>query len=183
MYALALEKRHLWFGGELAYWQWKAAALDDAPDWIAEPYRLQVAGDARGAAAAWRARGCPYEAARALGEADDEAALLEALAELDRLGARAGGEAVRRVLHARGQHGPARPAARDAREPRGAHRREVEVLQLLAAGKRNAEIAAELVLSTRTVDHHVSAILRKLEARTRGEAVAAATDLGLLQPR
>ena len=57
------------------------------------------------------------------------------------------------------------------------------MLQLLAAGKRNADIAAELVLSTRTVDHHVSAILRKLEARTRGEAVAAAAELGLLQPR
>jgi DNA-binding NarL/FixJ family response regulator len=61
--------------------------------------------------------------------------------------------------------------------------REVEVLQLLAAGKRNAEIAAEFVLSTRTIDHHVSAILRKLEARTRGEAVAAAAALGLLDPR
>ena len=43
-YELALEKRHLWFAGELAYWQWKAGALDDAPDWIAEPYRLQLDG-------------------------------------------------------------------------------------------------------------------------------------------
>ena len=43
--ALAIEKRHLWFAGELAYWQWKAGVLDDVPDWIAEPYRLQLDGD------------------------------------------------------------------------------------------------------------------------------------------
>jgi DNA-binding NarL/FixJ family response regulator len=59
---------------------------------------------------------------------------------------------------------------------------ESRTLQLLAEGKRNAEIAAALVLSTRTVDHHLSAILRKLEVRSRGEAVAAAAELGLLQP-
>ena len=45
-YDLALEKRHLWYAGELAYWQWKAGALEQAPDWIAEPYRLQLDGDA-----------------------------------------------------------------------------------------------------------------------------------------
>jgi DNA-binding NarL/FixJ family response regulator len=55
------------------------------------------------------------------------------------------------------------------------------VLRLLAAGMRNAEIAAHLYVSPRTVDHHVSALLAKLHARTRGEAVAAATRLGLVQ--
>ena len=59
VYALALEKRHLWFAGELAYWQWKAGALTDAPEWIAEPYRLQLDGESQAAAAAWQARGLP----------------------------------------------------------------------------------------------------------------------------
>jgi DNA-binding NarL/FixJ family response regulator len=55
------------------------------------------------------------------------------------------------------------------------------VLTLVSDGLRNAEIADRLVVSRRTVDHHVSAILRKLDARTRGEAVAAAQHLDLLQ--
>jgi DNA-binding NarL/FixJ family response regulator len=57
------------------------------------------------------------------------------------------------------------------------------VLALVAEGRQNAEIADRLVLSRRTVDHHVSAILRKLDARTRGEAVATAAQLGLVQDR
>jgi DNA-binding NarL/FixJ family response regulator len=57
------------------------------------------------------------------------------------------------------------------------------VLRLVAEGKRNADVAEQLVLSTRTVDHHVSAILRKLEVKTRAEAAAAATRLGLFEDR
>jgi DNA-binding NarL/FixJ family response regulator len=61
--------------------------------------------------------------------------------------------------------------------------RELDVLTLLADGHRNAEIAARLVVSRRTVDYHVSSILRKLGAHTRGEAVAEARRLGLIQDR
>ena len=57
--------------------------------------------------------------------------------------------------------------------------REIEVLGLVAQGLRNAQIAERLVLSERTIDHHVSAILRKLDVRTRGEATAKAVTLGL----
>ena len=53
------------------------------------------------------------------------------------------------------------------------------MLELVADGLRNGEIAERLVLSERTVDHHVSAILRKLGVRTRGEAGANAIRLGL----
>ena len=163
VYGLALEKRHFWFAGELAYWQWKAGALDDAPDWIAEPYRLQLAGDPQAASSAWRERLCPYEALRTLADADDESAL----EELERLGAGPLAADLRRRLGLRG------PRETTRANPAGLTARELEVLALVADGLQNREIAERLVLSPRTVDHHVSSVLRKLDARTRGEAAAA----------
>ena len=91
-YDLAVAKRHPWFAGELAYWLWRAgvpspsgvpsssgvpspfgrgssAAWTEEP-WLAEPYRLEMTGEWRAAAAAWERRRCPYEAARALAEGD-----------------------------------------------------------------------------------------------------------------
>jgi DNA-binding NarL/FixJ family response regulator len=64
--------------------------------------------------------------------------------------------------------------------PAGLTAREVEGLALLADGPRNAEIAERLLVSAKTVDHPVSAILRKLDVRTRGEAAAEAARRGLL---
>jgi DNA-binding NarL/FixJ family response regulator len=75
---------------------------------------------------------------------------------------------------------PRGPRQRTRENPFGLTSRQLEVLALLADGRRNAEIADRLVLSERTVDHHVGAILRKLEARTRGEAGATAIRLGLV---
>ncbi|WP_028065473.1 helix-turn-helix transcriptional regulator [Solirubrobacter soli] len=66
-------------------------------------------------------------------------------------------------------------------ETAGLSRREVEVVRLVAQGLTNREIAARLVLSTRTVDMHVRNILTKLRSHTRTEAAARATELGLLE--
>jgi len=57
--------------------------------------------------------------------------------------------------------------------------REVQVLELVAQGLRNGEIAERLFVSEKTVNHHVSAILRKLQVRTRVQAAAEAERLGL----
>ncbi len=62
----------------------------------------------------------------------------------------------------------------------GLSRRELEVMQLVASGMTNREIAGELVLSTRTVDMHVRNILNKLRCRSRTEAATKAGELGLL---
>jgi DNA-binding NarL/FixJ family response regulator len=59
--------------------------------------------------------------------------------------------------------------------------REFDILLLLADGLSTAELADRLVLSPRTVEHHVSAVLRKLGEPTRARAVATARRLGVLE--
>jgi len=143
-------------------------------------YRLSVAGEWVQAAKLWRGIGCPYEAALALAAADDETALRRAHDELQALGARPAIAIVARRLRERGARGVPRGQRRQTRtNPAGLTSRELEVLALLVEGMRNAEIAKRLVISEKTVDHHVSAVLRKLDARTRGEASATASNLGL----
>jgi DNA-binding NarL/FixJ family response regulator len=78
---------------------------------------------------------------------------------------------------------PTGPRRSTRRNPAGLTARELEVLGLLVEGLRNADIADRLFLSRRTVDHHVSAILRKLGVETRGQAAAAADRLGVLEHR
>ncbi len=180
---LALDKRHPWFAGELAYWLGRAGATPFAPEqaaeWIAAPFRLSIAGDWAGAAAGWARLGCPYERARALTEGDT-AAQLEALRLFEALGARPAADDLRRRLHAAGvarvPRGP-RPATRD--NPFGLTGRQAEILALLAEGLTNAQIAARLHLSPKTVDHHVSAVLAKLDVHSREAAAELARRSGL----
>jgi DNA-binding CsgD family transcriptional regulator/tetratricopeptide (TPR) repeat protein len=179
--ALALDWHMVWDAGELAYWRWRAGVHDDVPpDLVAEPYRSSLAGDWAGAAHHWDRLGIPYEAALARGDGDDPEAVRRAIDELQRLGARPAAALVARGTRERGVRGvPRGPRAQTRENPAGLTARELEVVALLAEGLRNAEIAERLVVSGKTVDHHVSAILRKLDARTRQEAAAAAARLGL----
>jgi ATP/maltotriose-dependent transcriptional regulator MalT len=180
---LAVERKAEWVVGELAYWRWQAGVHDDLPTGLlAEPYRLSIIGDWAGAAHLWGQIGCPYEAALALGGADEERALRQAFDELRELGARPAAAIVARRLRALGARGlPRGPRPSTRENAAGLTTRELEVLALVAEGLRNAEIAERLIVAQKTVDHHVSAILRKLDAPTRGQAVAAAMRLGLLQ--
>jgi len=86
---------------------------------------------------------------------------------------------VSKRLRALGEKGvPRGPRPVTAANPAGLTGREMEVLALLVAGLSNADIAARLVVSARTVDHHVAAIFRKLGVPSRGEATAQAVRLG-----
>ena len=92
------------------------------------------------------------------------------------LGARPAAAIVARRLRERGVRSvPRGPRARTRENPAGLTARELEVLALLVEGLRNAQIAERLVVSEKTVDHHVSAILRELDVRTRAQAAREAT--------
>jgi DNA-binding CsgD family transcriptional regulator len=165
--------------GELASWRRRAGISEEIPADVAEPYALQLSGDWEGAAALWAQIGCPYEAALARADGDDDA-LHRALAELQELGAHPAAAIVARRLRAGGARGLPRGPRRVTREnPANLTPREVEVLALVAQGLRNRQIAERLFLSPKTVGHHVGAILRKLDVQTRGEAGAAARGLGI----
>ena len=75
---------------------------------------------------------------------------------------------------------PRRPRAAARARPGQLTEREQDVLVLLAEGLSTADIAGRLVVSPRTVEHHVTAVLRKLAAPTRARAVAAARRIGAL---
>jgi DNA-binding CsgD family transcriptional regulator/tetratricopeptide (TPR) repeat protein len=178
---LARRKRHPWFVGELAYWQWKGGRAVEMPDYAARPYALQVAGRWQEAAGDWAGRGCPYEQARALAEGTTEARL-EALCIFDTLGARPAAERLRHALRAAGvRRIPRGPRASTRAQPAGLTAREVQILGLVAENLTNAEIGSRLHISPKTVDHHVSAVLEKLGVATRREAARAAEEAGVLQ--
>jgi DNA-binding NarL/FixJ family response regulator len=108
------------------------------------------------------------------------AAATEALREFDRLGAIRAARRLRAELRERGLRVPRGPRPSTAADPSGLTARQLEVLGLLADGLSNAEIAARLTVSPKTVDHHVSAVLGKLGVPRRGLAAAAARRRGLL---
>ena len=159
-------------------------ALQGPPSTAVTPYALAAAGRWQEAAAAWTQASSPYEAALALIETNEERSLRDALELLQSLQALPASQLATRRLRALGARGLARGPRKATREnAAGLTTREIEVLVLLADGHRNTQIAERLFLSRRTVDSHVSALLRKLEAGSRVEAVASAQRLGLLQDR
>jgi DNA-binding CsgD family transcriptional regulator len=175
---LGVERDDRWTIGELGYWLWRAGAMATPPRNTAEPYALQIRGEARAAAACWQRIGAPWEMADALSDLDDADALREAHRTFERLGARPMADRVARRLRALGARNVSRrPRASTRANPAGLTARELDVLALVAEGLRNAEIGERLFVSAKTVDHHVSSLLGKLGARSRAEAAGRAADL------
>ena len=178
----AVERDDVWSIAELRVWKQRAGITDRGPVPDAGPFALELRGKPKAAAELWARLGCRYDAALAALGSSDTGLLRTSLADLQALDAKPAAARVARVLRERGARGVARgPRAATRANAAGLTTRELEVLELVANGMRNAHIAERLVLSARTVDHHVSAILRKLKADTRTEAAAQATRLGLLE--
>jgi DNA-binding CsgD family transcriptional regulator/tetratricopeptide (TPR) repeat protein len=179
----ALEHPVGWELGELLWWLKVAGVNRPVPVPLPPPFARLIEGRYHEAAQEWRSRGAPMWTALALGSADELPAAREGIEILDSLGLGAVREAVLRDRHARGQVVPRGPRPSSRANPNGLTAREIEVLGLLAQGLSNADLAARLYLSEKTVGHHVSALLRKLGEPTRSKAVASALRRGIVQPK
>jgi predicted ATPase/DNA-binding CsgD family transcriptional regulator len=144
------------------------------------PYAAMLRRDWRAAADAFGAVGWHYDRALLLSLLDEEAALVEALELARAHGAAPLTQRVTRRLRELGLRVPQSRRRTTLANPAGLTARQLEVLELLAAGLTNAEIAERLVLSPRTAEHHVAAVLTKLGSATRRDAARRAAELGLV---
>ena len=160
----------------------RAGIEDDVdPGAAAAPFALELRDEWEAAADCWDQVGCPYEAALARADSGAAAALEEALATFQRLGGVPATRSVTQRLRSAGVRKIARgPRRSTMNNPGLLTARQVEILKLLADGLTNAEIAARLYITPKTVAHHVSAVLGKLGVRSRRQAAAEAARLGVL---
>ncbi|MGO4727499.1 MULTISPECIES: ATP-binding protein [unclassified Inquilinus] len=180
--AMDLDGFDPWTLGEFAVW-WRrggmAGPLPMATARIPAPRMAELSGDPLAAAAEWTRLGLPYEAALALAQAQGAEAgpaLARAVSMFEALEARPAALLARRTAQRLGVSAqlpkPRRgPYATARRHPLGLTRRELQVLALIVQGMGNRDIARRLVRSPRTVEHHVSAVLGKLNASSRMDVV------------
>ena len=169
-----------WDRGAVAVWLRRTGSARPPRGELAAPYQCQLDRDWAGAARLWTDLGCPYEAGMALLGSPDEASLRKALWIFTDLGAPATARLTRQKMRRLAIRSiPAGPRTATREHPLGLTRREREVLDLICARHTNAEIAGKLFISVKTVDHHVSAVLAKLDAPTRRAAATRAAKLGL----
>lgn len=162
---------YAWLGGSLLRWAHLAGGGSGVGVIAATPYEREINGDWRAAAQDWVLRGCPYDAAIAQlgGDAD---AVEAALGTFRQFGARcAARRAKQRLAQLRGRD-PDRRRKDTSTDPHGLTKRQRDVLDLLAAGHSDAEIATALYISTKTANTHVCAIMAKLGVHNRTQAAA-----------
>ena len=165
------------YGVRLAAWA-AVADVDMELDWPASgPYAAMARRDWQAAADAFGELGWVYDRALMLSLLDDEESLAEAIETARRLGA---APLTKRVTERMREHGirvPQGPRRATRANPAGLTARQLEVLGLVVEGLTNAEIAERLVVSERTAEHHVAAVLTKLGAATRRDAARRASEL------
>lgn len=179
---LGPESMHLWRVGETAIWAQRLSFslnqnfYEDLP----EPHQLEIEGDFFAAATSWESLGLPYAAALTLMQVTDSGHIqkafiaaqdllepIDANGGITKLKSLAADCSISELLHSK-RRGPYK-AARN--HPLGLTKREQEILQLISKGATNKEIANTLSRSQRTIEHHVSSILTKLNSNSRMEAM------------
>jgi DNA-binding CsgD family transcriptional regulator len=157
-----------WTRGQVATWLPPGPPVE-ALEPLAPPYLAELGRDWQEAAQVWGALGSPFARALALARGGTREGLADAALAFDDLGAEAAAARARAISRAYGWTPPRGRRADTRAHPDGLTRREAEVLELLRDGLADAVIAERLVLSRRTVEHHVASILGKLGVASRRE--------------
>ena len=167
--------------GEFVFWLKKARKHNLPVKKMEENYNADNPASAMKAAAFWERAGSPYQQALALFETNEENKR-SAIAIVQRLGGTAVLERMKFEMRRSGIKNIPRGARKTTQSnPEFLTDRELDVLKLLHEGLHNKEIAARLFISAKTVDHHISAILYKLEVNSRTKAVHEAGKLGIIK--
>jgi DNA-binding CsgD family transcriptional regulator len=179
-YDLASRVGYPWALGEVGYWLDLAGVDRREPLRVPTPYALLREGRHQEAHGWWIERGCGYDAALALASSRDPGQLRLAHDTFAAFGAHPAADRVARALRALGASAPRRPRRSTRANPFALTARELEVAARVAEGLTNAEIADALVISPKTVDHHVSSLLSKLGVGSRRDAGRELRRLGLV---
>lgn len=166
---------------EFAFWLLKVRNQQLAVEEPYEGYNISTAAKSREAAAVWAKLGCPYQQALCLFASNDDDKR-KAITLVHKLGANAVYEKMKFEMRRSGIKSIPRGARKSTQSnPALLTQRELDVLQLLNEGLQNKEIAVRLFISAKTVDHHISSILYKLEVNSRTKAVHEALRLEILK--
>jgi|KBSSwiS6_1023812.scaffolds.fasta_scaffold00788_2 DNA-binding CsgD family transcriptional regulator len=172
---------NIYENSEFAFWLFKARKQTVILREFFEGYRVANQKKAKETAALWKQIGSPYNRSLALFEGDENNKR-EAISIIHKLEARAVYEKMKQQMRASGIKSIPRGIRKTTRtNPAHLTERELEVLQLLKESLQNKEIANKLFISPKTVDHHISSILFKLDVNSRTKAVKEAILLEIIK--
>jgi ATP/maltotriose-dependent transcriptional regulator MalT len=178
---LVQQKGNIYENSEFAFWLLKARNRTIQLKEFFEGYQTDNAPDINKSAALWKSIGNPYQQALILfnGNLENQRQALEIL---DKMGATVIFEKMKFVMRSLGIKKLPRGIRRTTRaNTANLTLRELDVLQLLKQGLQNKEIGERLFISAKTVDHHISSILFKLDVNSRTKAVRQAMELELIK--